>query len=81
MDNETAGGAGGEDSGNLRGSGNMQIVKQPVSLLPWGHIIRLLRRIKDPDMRHRYVTVGIATAGRVTFSNSRSMLTRKGLQE
>lgn len=32
-----------------------QIVKQLVSLLPWGHTIRLLQRIKDPDVRHWYM--------------------------
>lgn len=31
-----------------------QIVKQLVSQLPWGHVIRLLQRIKDPDVRHWY---------------------------
>jgi len=38
---------------------DMQIVKQLVSQLPWGHIIRLLQRIKDPDMRHWYVTASM----------------------
>jgi len=28
---------------------DMRIVKQLVSQLPWGHVIRLLQRIKDPD--------------------------------
>jgi len=35
------------------------IVKQLVSLLPWGHIIRLLQRFKDPDMRLWYVKSSI----------------------
>ena len=36
-----------------------QIVKQLVSQLPWGHIIRLLQRIKDTDTRHWYVKASI----------------------
>ena len=39
---------------------DMRIVKQLVSQLPWGHVIRLLQRIKDPDIRHWYVTESIA---------------------
>ena len=39
---------------------DMQIVKQLVSQLPWGHVIRLLQRIKDPDIRQWYVTASIA---------------------
>ena len=39
---------------------DMQIVKQLVSLLPWGHVIRLLQRIKDPEIRHWYVAASIA---------------------
>ncbi len=35
------------------------IVKQLVSLLPWGHIIRLLQKIKDPDTRLWYVKAAI----------------------
>lgn len=35
------------------------IVKQLVSQLPWGHIIRLLQRIKDPDTRLWYVKAAI----------------------
>ena len=38
---------------------DMEIVKQLVSQLPWGHIIRLLQRIKDPDMRHWYLTASM----------------------
>jgi len=34
-------------------------VKQLVSRLPWGHIIRLLQRIKDPNIRDWYVTQSI----------------------
>jgi predicted nuclease of restriction endonuclease-like (RecB) superfamily len=30
-------------------------VKQLVSQLPWGHIIRLLQQIKDPDIREWYI--------------------------
>jgi predicted nuclease of restriction endonuclease-like (RecB) superfamily len=37
-----------------------KIVKQLVSLLPWGHVIRLLQRIKEPDIRHWYVMASIA---------------------
>lgn len=36
-----------------------QIVKQLVSQLPWGHIIRLLQRIKEPDIRQWYVKASI----------------------
>lgn len=36
-----------------------QIVKQLVSLLPWGHIIRLLQRIKDADTRHWYIKASV----------------------
>ena len=36
-----------------------QIVKQLVSQLPWGHVIRLLQRIKDTDTRHWYVKASI----------------------
>jgi predicted nuclease of restriction endonuclease-like (RecB) superfamily len=35
------------------------IVKQLVSQLPWGHIIRLVQQIKDSDTRHWYVTACI----------------------
>ena len=36
-----------------------QVVKQLVSQLPWGHIIRLLQRIKEPDTRHWYVKASV----------------------
>jgi predicted nuclease of restriction endonuclease-like (RecB) superfamily len=32
-----------------------EIVKQLVSQLPWGHIIRLLQRVKEPDVREWYI--------------------------
>jgi predicted nuclease of restriction endonuclease-like (RecB) superfamily len=32
-----------------------RLVKQLVSLLPWGHVVRLLQRIKEQDIRHWYV--------------------------
>ncbi len=32
-----------------------QKVKQLVSQLPWGHIIRLLQRVKDPEVREWYM--------------------------
>lgn len=35
------------------------IVKQLVSQLPWGHIIRLLQRIKEPAVRHWYVKASL----------------------
>lgn len=44
------------------------IVKQLVSLLPWGHVIRLLQRVKEPDVRHWYVKASVAQGW------SRSML-------
>jgi predicted nuclease of restriction endonuclease-like (RecB) superfamily len=31
------------------------IVKQLVSLLPWGHAIRLMQRVKEPDVREWYM--------------------------
>jgi predicted nuclease of restriction endonuclease-like (RecB) superfamily len=31
-------------------------VKQLVSQLPWGHVIRLLQRVKEPDVREWYNT-------------------------
>jgi len=34
-------------------------VKQLVSQLPWGHIIRLLQQVKEPDVRHWYVRSSI----------------------
>jgi predicted nuclease of restriction endonuclease-like (RecB) superfamily len=37
-----------------------EIVKQLVSQLPWGHIIRILQQIKDPSIRHWYVKACIA---------------------
>lgn len=36
-----------------------KIVKQLVSQLPWGHIVRLLQRIKNPDTRHWYIKASI----------------------
>jgi len=36
-----------------------QIVKQLVSQLPWGHVIRLLQRVKEADIRHWYVKASI----------------------
>jgi predicted nuclease of restriction endonuclease-like (RecB) superfamily len=36
-----------------------QLVKQLVSLLPWGHVVRLLQRIKEQDIRHWYVKKAI----------------------
>ncbi len=36
-----------------------QMVKQVVSQLPWGHIIRLLQRVKNADTRHWYIKAGI----------------------
>jgi len=36
-----------------------EIVKQLVSQLPWGHIIRLLQKVKDSDVRRWYVKASI----------------------
>jgi hypothetical protein len=36
------------------------ITKQPVSQLPWGHIIRLLQMVKDPAAREFYIREAIA---------------------
>ena len=38
---------------------DQQIVKQLVSQLPWGHIIRLLQRVKDQNARLWYVKASI----------------------
>jgi predicted nuclease of restriction endonuclease-like (RecB) superfamily len=35
------------------------MVKQLVSPLPWGHIIRLVQKIKEPEIRHWYVKASI----------------------
>jgi predicted nuclease of restriction endonuclease-like (RecB) superfamily len=34
-------------------------VKQLVSQLPWGHVIRLLQRVKETDVREWYVRESI----------------------
>lgn len=34
---------------------NEAIVKQLVSLLPWGHVIRLIQKVKSPDEREWYI--------------------------
>lgn len=36
-----------------------EMVKQLVSQLPWGHVIRLLQRIKDAETRHWYVKASL----------------------
>lgn len=36
-----------------------QIAKQVVSQLPWGHIIRLLQQVKDPETRDWYIQQSI----------------------
>jgi len=36
------------------------IVKQPVSQLPWGHIIRLIQMVKDPTTRDFYIREALA---------------------
>lgn len=36
-----------------------QIVKQTVSRLPWGHNVRLLQKVKDPDQRLWYARAAI----------------------
>ena len=37
-----------------------QMVKQLVSQLPWGHVIKLLQRVKEPAAREWYVREAIA---------------------
>lgn len=37
-----------------------EIAKQPVSQLPWGHIVRLLQMVKDPAARAVYIQETIA---------------------
>ncbi len=44
------------------------IVKQLVSQLPWGHVIRLLQRVKKPDVREFYIR------GAIEHGWSRSIL-------
>jgi predicted nuclease of restriction endonuclease-like (RecB) superfamily len=39
---------------------NGSIAKQPVSQLPWGHIIRLMQMVKDPAARDFYIREAIA---------------------
>ena len=36
------------------------IAKQSVSQLPWGHIIRLMQMVKDPDIRDFYIRESLA---------------------
>lgn len=36
-----------------------KIVKQLVSQLPWGHVVKLLQRVKAPDARHWYMRLAI----------------------
>lgn len=36
------------------------IVKRLVSQLPWGHVIKLLQQVKEPDRRHWYMQQAIA---------------------
>lgn len=36
-----------------------KVVKQVVSQLPWGHVVRLLQRVKDPEIRLWYVRATI----------------------
>ena len=36
-----------------------RLVKQLVSQLPWGHVVRLLQRIKEEDIRHWYIKKAI----------------------
>lgn len=37
-----------------------KIVKQLVSQLPWGHVVRLIQRVKNADERHWYAKAAIA---------------------
>jgi predicted nuclease of restriction endonuclease-like (RecB) superfamily len=39
---------------------NGSIVKQPVSQLPWGHLIRLIQMVKDPAARDFYIQQTVA---------------------
>jgi len=38
---------------------DVQIVKQLVSQLPWGHVIRLVQQIKDPEIRLWYIKASV----------------------
>jgi len=38
---------------------DVQIVKQLVSQLPWGHVIRLVQQIKDPETRLWYIKASV----------------------
>lgn len=46
----------------------ISIVKQVVSLIPWGHIVRLIQTVKDPGVREWYIR------STVTHGWSRSVL-------
>jgi predicted nuclease of restriction endonuclease-like (RecB) superfamily len=37
-----------------------KIVKQLVSQLPWGHVVKLLQRVKNPEARHWYMGQALA---------------------
>lgn len=39
---------------------NGSIAKQPVSQLPWGHIVRLIQMVKDPLVRDYYIRESLA---------------------
>jgi len=46
-------------------------VKQVVSQLPWGHLIRILQRVKDPAVREWYVRESIANGWSRSLLESR----------
>lgn len=65
---------------------NGPIAKQPVSQLPWGHIIRLLQMIKDPAARKAIIKADlvdwvVAFAGQLFYcwQNPVLLLEKKGI--
>ena len=49
---------------------NSPIAKQPVSQLPWGHIIRLIQMVKDPATRDFYIRETIVQGWSRSFSKT-----------
>jgi hypothetical protein len=44
-------------------------VKQPVSQLPWGHVLPIMQRAKDPATRDSYIRQMDRAAMRINNSN------------
>ncbi len=57
------------------------IMKQPVSQLPWGHIIRILQRVKSPAERNWYINQAVENGWSrsvLGFQISSALARRKG---